>query len=197
MGRPNRWWVVCAVAVMLAAPACTENDLDEGDQDVVLEITSFDAPAATGDPEIGFCQDSPTIPCLNSNNCAFDDVCILTGIGGECTISAWTFTLENKPLSEGASESPFNDVVPNSLDIAYDFPPLGSTDFTRIIGLANVVIPAASSGTVTFPPISSGDILADNTAANLTVTLAARTVAGIKLDTPPSTITLFIGDCLP
>ncbi len=197
MRGPNRWWILCAVAVMLAVPACTENDIDEGDQDVVLLLTSFDAPAVTGDPEIGFCQDSPTIPCLNSNNCAFDDVCILTGIGGECTISAWTFTLENKPLSEGASESPFNDVVLNSLTIAYDFPPLGSIEFIRTIGLAGVVIPAAGSGSISFPPISSGDIEADNTAVNLTVTLDARTVAGIKLDTTPSTITLFIGDCLP
>ena len=198
MRRPNRWWVVCTLAVMLAVPACTENDIDEGDQDVVLEITSFDAPAVTGEVEIGFCQNNPLIPCLNSNNCPFGDVCILSAVGGECTINPWTFGLENKPLSEGAGESPFNDIVLNSLDIAYDFPPLGSTDFTRTIGLGSVVIPAAGSGTISFPPITGADIIPNtSTSVNLTLTFDARTVAGIRVDMPPPTVTLFIADCFP
>ena len=89
MRRPNRWWVVCAVAVILAIPACTKNDLDSNDQDVVLEVTSFNAPAVTGELETGTCQANQGIDCLDSSNCPIGDICILPAIGGECTISEW------------------------------------------------------------------------------------------------------------
>ena len=196
MRRPNRWWVVCTLAVLLAVPACTENDLDEGDQDVVLEITSFNTPPVTGEIELGFCQLSPAIPCLNNNNCPIGDVCDLSVISGECNIPAWSFGLANLPLSEGASESPFNDVILNNLVIFYDWPdPI--VDFSRTIGLFGVVIPAGGNGTIQFPPISTADLIDDDTAVSLTLTIDARTVAGIDVNMPPAQGTLFIADCIP
>jgi len=197
MRRANRWWVVCAVAVMLAVPACTENTLDQDDQDVALEITSFDAPPVTGDVEVGTCQNNPGIECLNNNNCPIGDVCDLSAVSGLCTIPAWSFGLANLPLSAGADESPFNDVILNNLIITYDWSPLAIAPFTRTIGLFGVVIPAGGNGTIEFPPISSGDLLADDTAVNLTLTLDAKTVAGIDVNMPPAQGTLFISDCIP
>jgi hypothetical protein len=182
---------------LLAVPACTENDLDEGDQDVVLEITSFNTPPVTGEIELGFCQLTPAIDCLNNNNCPIGDICVLPPGGGECLITPWTLGLTNMPLSEGAGESPFNDVLVHSVDITYDWSPLAIPTFTRTIGLGGVAIPAAGSGTVTFFPITFNDIAADDTGVDLIMRFNASTVAGIGVNMPPATVLLLIDDCIP
>jgi len=49
MRGKNRWWILWLAAAVLVAPACSENDLDESDADVILEVMGFSAPAVTGE----------------------------------------------------------------------------------------------------------------------------------------------------
>ena len=182
MRRPNRWWILCALAVMLAVPACTENNLDESDADVILQILGVVNPPIESEP--GECQNDTSKICQNDGDCPLDNTGTPTGPCilplEACTISEWSVSMLNSPLNEGGSEGPFNDIVVISLDLMYDWDdalgvPGDPTSASIPVGQT---ILAGSGGTVNFFPIAVQDIAADQTTVSVTMVFRGQTVSG-------------------
>lgn len=154
-------WMMLLAALLLVVPACTSNSLDDGDSaDVVLEVVSLDNPPVAGE----------------------------IGEGGFCgfTVESWTASLANIPKNRvsGEGTSPYNDIVVNSLVIAYEWIDCAScSTVDRFVGLGNVSVPAGGLNAVTFEPIALDDVLnglpdIEGSTANLTLTFTAQTVEG-------------------
>ena len=189
----NRWWILWLAVVLLAVPACTENDLDESDSDVVLEVVNATTPPVTGDVVLGTCSLSGT-DCLTTDNCPEGEVCNLPPPGSsECLIPQWSFNLANRPWSSGAIESPYNDVVMDRVDVVYTWSDASVT--TGSIGLAGVTIPANGQVNVSFYPIGTDDFLFDDTIVNLGLRFLGDTIAGQDVDFVANA-QLFIEDCM-
>jgi hypothetical protein len=188
----NRWWILWLAAVLLLAPACTENDLDDSDSDVVLEVVTSSTPPVTGEVQLGSCSLSGN-ECLTSDNCPEGETCILPPPGSsECLIAEWNFNLANQPLSEGAIESPYNDIVMNRVEIDYNWSD-GSTA-TTVIGLGGVTVPANGTASVTFYPIAQENFLFDDTTVALDMNFVGQTIAGQDV-ARSAAAELFIEDC--
>jgi len=155
MQSSKRWLTLVVLALALTlTTACPGGRLDD-DADVVMLITAFQSPpvSASADPVFG---------------CLF-------------TVTDWSVTIDAKPKNSVGGQSPFNDIVLQSVDIAYawDNTTLPTTP-TRNIGLGGVAIPAGGSAAVTFAPIGFTDLGIGNAgeSASLTLTFNARTVEG-------------------
>ena len=157
----NRWWVVLVAGVALAGVSCTNNSLDDsGGPNVTLQVSQLDTPQVSGNVNEGTCM-MTGLPCLDNNNCAFGDVCNIPPNTGNCSISTWNATMENKPLSELATTSPFNDVTLTTLTIDYVWsPPVSVPPVTQVVIPLGVTIPVNSSGVIEFFPIGQSVITA-------------------------------------
>ncbi len=194
MRGPNRRWILLLAMVLLAGAGCTENDLDESEADVLLEILSVTNPPITGEAEFGNCSVSVALQCLDNNNCPEGEVCILPPGGSECVITEWSVTFANKPLSSGASTTPYNDVVVENLTLTYDD---GAYAGAQVLAIGQV-IEADSTGTITFFPIAIDEVAADNTTVAVGMTFTAKTVTGLSVFVAGGTGSqLLIEDCLP
>ena len=95
------------------------------------------------------------------------------------TVTDATATLKNQPKSAVAGESPFNDVVMESVTISYvwDDPALVTAPRTFPLG---GTVSAGGTGTVMFPPIASGDLTPafEGHTAGLTMVFSGRLVDG-------------------
>ena len=104
--------------------------------------------------------------------------------------SPTTCELAAVPKNSLAITSPFNDITMIDLVITYTFLNLpGNPAITiedRVVGLADVAIPANATNSVTFSPISFDDLLINYPAiqgktANLTMVFRAVTVEGAQI----------------
>jgi len=198
MRGTNRWWILLLAVVLLAATACTENDLDESEASVVLEILGISNPEVQGDTGgAGQCTGDPSIPCLDNQICADNQAGTCDFPDALCTVTDWTVSVANQPLNDAGLESPFNDIVVISVIISY-FNLDGSNyapDRTVPIG---ATIRAGSIGTMTFAPIAFDDISTDNTTVNLILAFDAVTVSGEDVEVAGGNgAQLFIEDCIP
>jgi hypothetical protein len=181
---------------LLGVAACTENELDESDADVILEILGITNPSVTGQVELGTCSVSGN-DCLTIDDCPIGEFCDLPVVPGECLITEWSVSLSNKPLNEGGVETPFNDIVVNTVTITYTTQGGAMYAPARTVQLGTV-IQASSNGTVTFAPITFDDLSADNTTINLGLLFSADTVSGNAVSVFGGTgAQLFIEDCIP
>jgi len=161
-------------AVLLAAAACTGNDLDDGSSaDVFLEIATFENPSITAQQTEGLC--------------VFEVV-------------SWSATIEVVPKNELAT-APFNDVVMEEVLIEYYAP--DDADHTtllfgpRRVQLGDVVIPTGASNSITFEPISFDDLGTygtEGSTLNLVVTFVGRTIEGTTVGVSAGR-QLFIENC--
>ncbi len=113
MRRPNRWWMVGLAAMLIVvAPACTENDLDDSEADVILQVLAVSNPLIA--ESAGTCSGAGQVECFFDGDCVPDTAgnpttpCVLPP--QLCTIFEWSVSMKNEPLSSGANTSPFNDV---------------------------------------------------------------------------------------
>ena len=135
MDRANKWSVLLLAALVLAAAACTSNDLDESDADVILEVLGVESPAVTGDTGAGVCTLNNAIACLDSTDCSSQDAGICDFPNALCTVTQWNVTVKAAPLNEGATATPQNDVVVSGVRLSY----------TNIDGNTNMVSQAAAA----------------------------------------------------
>lgn len=124
--------ILLAAGLLALASSCTNDSLDDGDSaNTVLQLQQVTVPPVTAaDDGLG--------------NCTF-------------TITESTATLENEPKSVGAIESPFNDVLVESLTISYTwddgvFTPPHTTSM-------RVSIPAGGTGQVRFYAITGEQLV--------------------------------------
>ena len=179
MRNSNRWWMICMLAALLVVSGCTDNSLDESEADVILKVLGISDPVV--EAELGECQNDSSIQCGVDGDCPLDNLnnptgpCILSP--EPCTISEWSISMANEALNSSGSVSPFNDVVVDSVVISYDWEsgvPV-TPDRTVILGQ---VIEAGASGSVSFFPITFGDLVEDNTTVGLTFQFKAFTISG-------------------
>ena len=98
------------VLSLIVGAGCTGNSLDDsGGPNVVLQVLSFETPKVTGNVNEGTCQLSG-LPCLDNNNCALGDICVIPPNTGNCDVQEWDMQLLNVPKTTLATQSPFNDV---------------------------------------------------------------------------------------
>jgi hypothetical protein len=198
MRGTNRCWILLLAVVLLAATACTENDLDESEASVVLEILGISNPEVQGDTGgAGQCTGDPTIPCLDNQTCIDNQAGVCDFPDAACTVTDWSVSVANRPLNDAGLDSPFNDIVVISVVISYlnldgsNYAP----DRTVPIG---ATVTAGSVGTVTFAPIAFDDISTDNTTVNLVLGFDAVTVSGEDVEVAGGNgAQLFIEDCIP
>lgn len=187
MRRPNLWWILLGIAV-LAVPACSDSDIDEGDSaNVLLQILEIDNPAVQGTVQVGTCSVTGA-SCLDNSDCdPLDptDVCDL--VTGECVITEWTATLQNAPKTDLAVETPFNDIVVQDITVSYSWETgFAMTPITFPLGLT---IPANTSKAITFFPLSGEDLGAllaslptpAAVTADLTITFRGELEDGVKI----------------
>jgi hypothetical protein len=197
MRGTNRWWILLLAVVLLAASACTENDLDESEASVLLEVLGVSNPPVTGEVELGTCSITVSLTCLDNNNCPEGEVCILPPGGSVCEITDWTASLANKPLNEAGMESPFNDIVVSRVVASYLNLDGSAYAPDRSIPVG-ATIQANSIGTIAFAPIAFDDLTADNTTINVVLGFDAVTVSGEDVEVAGGQGTqLFIEDCIP
>lgn len=191
----NRWWILVLAVVVLGITACTENDLDESEANVVLEITGINNPAVTGDIGAGTCSLNAAIICLDNSDCVdqaagFCEFAL-------CTVADWVVDVRNQPLNEGGMESPFNDIVVSSVRLTYLNIDGSSYAVDSIVPLS-ATIEANGTGVISFAPIAFNDLTTDNTTINVLFAFVAQTVAGQAVNIAGGTgAQLFIEDCLP
>jgi len=196
MRSARYWWILALAAALLVVGGCTDNNLDESDADVILEIIGASTPPVTGQADTGMCSLSDT-PCLSAFDCPDNETCDLPFDPEDCTIQDWNFQFRNEPLNEGGDAEPYNDVVVEGLTVQYFDSGGGVYAPNRIIPLG-IVIPAAGTGSVTFPPIALDDITTDNTTVTLVFSFVARTVTGLTVTVEGGNGALLtIEDCLP
>ena len=193
----NRWWILGLAVVLLGAPACTENNLDESEANVILEILGVNNPEVTGDIGAGSCSLNPAIICLDNSDCVDQLAGFCEFPNALCTVADWVVDMANQPLNEGGATSPFNDVVIYSVTLTYvniDGSPYAAP---RIVPI-NATIQAGATGSVSFAPIAFDDLTVDNTTVNVLMTFVAQTVSGHAVTIAGGTgAQLFIEDCLP
>jgi len=97
-------------------------------------------------------------------------------------------------LNEGGTESPYNDIILERLDVVYTWS--DASVGTATIGLADLTVPAGGQASVQFFPIGSDDFLFDDTTVELNLTFVGQTVSGHGVGRT-STVPLFIEDCMP
>ena len=201
MSASKRWWMVLVVAVvMLAAPSCTENDLDESDADVILEILGINNPDVQGDTGAGSCSGDPTIICLDSQVCQDNQAGFCDFVAAECTIVDWTVAVKNSPLNQAGIVSPLNDIVISSVTLSY----LEQDGVTAYVPDStvplSVTILAGTQGSIEFAPLSFDDLAAggDSLTVDVLMSFAAQTVSGHAVTIVGGTGSqLFIEDCIP
>jgi hypothetical protein len=168
--------------VLLAAPSCTENDLDQSESNSILEILSVFNPKI--EQELGQCQLDTSLECSVDGDCPIDSTGSSTGPCvlplQACTISEWSVEMLNVPLNSGGGESPFNDIVVVTLDLIYDWDdalsvPGDPTSATQPVGQT---ILANQGGSINFFPIAVQDLVADQTTVGVTMVFRGKTVAG-------------------
>jgi hypothetical protein len=185
-GTNNKVVVGLALMVLLASASCTSNNLDDPDSaDVIMEITTLDAPSVTAQLQSatsGTCSGSGTL-CTSNQDCGLNEVCVRTDT---CILEVedWTATVQAAPKNPLATE-PFNDIVMIDVTISYVWVNPAITTPPFVVGLGNVVVPAQGSNSIMFPPISS-DAINNNAAiegstASLTMDFRARTVEGTNI----------------
>jgi len=163
-------------AVLLAAAACTGNELDDASSpDVVIEVMTLENSPVTAQQAEG---------------------------GEGCTLEVmdWTATIESIPKNSLGGTTPYNDVVMPSVIITYydhdDNDRTTPLFGPRVVGLGDVTIPAGASNTVSFAPISFQDLegVTLGSTLNLVLTFQAITVEGTTIrDTVDRQ--LFIEEC--
>ena len=156
--RNLRTWIAAPLLVLLAlAPGCNEESptLDEPDDaNSVLEVLTMTTPTATAQGDIS---------------------------DGTCTINISTIsaTLANKPKSEAALGSPFNDIALQWANFHYtwDDPTIVTSD--RQFSLAGTV-PIGGQQSVTLPAIAFGDFDASmqGHTMNAFITFHGRAISG-------------------
>lgn len=152
----KRRWIYLPVAALLAAAACTNDALDDGNgPDVALEIITLNNLPVTAQTAAGG--------------------------GGGCTVTVvpWTGTAQNNPLNAQATTSPFNDIVLESVTITYEWINGVAATPVRIVGLGDVRISAGGGQNLfSFHPIAFQDLTPSTfgSTANLTLLFTARTV---------------------
>jgi hypothetical protein len=185
----NRLWIVPAACALVLAVACTGSSLDDGDSaNVVMQVQNLNDPPVTGSVQVGSCVLSG-LPCVSDDDCADNDDCFIDPTGTECQVVNWNATLLNKPKSELAGESPFNDIVLQDVTLEYDwlngFQMSGGD--TRVIPISGTIDPNGTQQ-VTFLPISAEDLddlrnafPAQERSANVTMTFRGRVEDGEKV----------------
>ena len=195
MRKANLFCVVPIVLAILVMPGCTEDgSLDDGDAaNVLLQILGVTNPAVTGEATLGTCSIS-LVDCLTNDNCGeLGGTCTPPVATGECTVNDWTIQMRNAAKSEGAVNSPFNDIFLSMVTITYD--DLDGTEYAPDSEIAiSVTIPAASEVGFSIAPIAFNEIDPDDTTINLTMTFTGTTVAGTAV-AAIAAAQLFIEDC--
>jgi len=192
MQRSKLLWVSLLVIVLLATAACTESDLDDPDTgNVVLQVLGINNPAITGG--FGVCTNTvPAVSCLADSDCPALEICNV-GTDAFCTVTEWTAQLQNTPKTAQATTSPFNDVFIANATIFYSWP--DGTEFSRTKTIS-ATIKAGNTGSVSFFPISQGDIVSLGTTVDLRVVFNAEILDGTDI-TAEGGADLFIENCVP
>jgi len=107
-------------------------------------------------------------------------------VTGNCTFTLTnaTATFKNKPKNALAVESPFNDIILQTLDVAYRWDDLAATPAAT--GGLGGSVPANGSSTAQFAVVSATDLSAGNRAghtASLALTFRGTTVSGDDVET--------------
>ncbi len=181
-----RWksWALSLVVlvVLIAAGACTNDSLDDGDSaDVVLEIIQLEAQPVTAAAQqgSGTCSFSGG-QCTVSADCPIAESCTGT-TGCQLTAEEWSYTVANLPKNSVGITQPFNDVVMNSVEITYAWQIPGPPTGPATVGLGGVAIPVNGTGNIKFFPISSAALVAggvEGNTADMTMVFQGRTVDG-------------------
>ena len=154
MRRSTQYLALLLVAAAGTWLAGCNSAIDDADgPNVVLEVENMTIPPVTASVD-------------SSGNCTF-------------LIAQGTATFKNKPKNLGAGEEPFNDIVLQSLDVAY-FWDDGVVTTGMTTGLGGTV-PANGSSTASFMVVSSDAVSANNRAghlANLRLTFRGVTISG-------------------
>ncbi len=154
--RTNRREMKLLLAgLVLALGSCNPTSLDNSDSaDVVLEVLNI-----------------PQVPPITAASVG----------GGACTftVTNMTVTLRNQPKNTLAGDSPFNDILVESVTLSYEWDDLTLTTLPRTLAVGGTV-PANGSQTVSFPPIALGDLLATYAghSASITMAFTGQTVSG-------------------
>lgn len=192
MRRSKLLWAILLIVGALGVASCADSNIDDGDAaDILLQVLGVNNPAITGNVDLGTCSISGT-DCLTNDNCPIGEVCN-PPIAGDCTIAEWSVQMDNVPKSSGAGTSPFNDVVLATVTIMYS----GGYAADVVLPLG-VTIPADSSASVSFFPLSIADLTAggDNTSVDLTMLFAGVTISGDSVAVATAA-QLIIEDCIP
>jgi hypothetical protein len=126
-------------------------------------------------------SDGPNV-VLEVENLTIPPVSTSQDSSGTCTftLSPATASFKNKAKNEGAKESPFNDIILQSLDIAYFWDDGAAAPASATAGLGGSV-PAEGTSTAQFLVVSN-DALAVNSraghSATLSLTFRGVTVSG-------------------
>ena len=159
----KRWGMCLILAVLLVASGCTNNGIDDGGgPNVLLEILNMTTPPIQGETETGTCENNnPDLPasgnpCLSALDCPEGEYCELPIGGTGCQSTQWSITLLNVPKTPLATTSPYNDIIITEFLLTYTWSN-GFPSSTTSVPLG-ITIPADSSGTIQFTPISS-DVL--------------------------------------
>ena len=194
-------WISLLGLALLVVPGCTDSDLDDPDTgNVVLEILNIDNPAITGDEELGTCTNpDPGVPasgreCLTNFDCPEGEFCDLPASPEGCTITEWTANMANVPKTDLATTQPFNDMVVKYVDITYRWADGEESERTANLG---VTIPAGSTASATFWPITPELLRMDTTTVQLDMRFHAQTLDGEDVNDARSGSELFIENCLP
>lgn len=174
-------WVGLGVVGLLALIGCASGPLDSsGSAHVVLQIQDLNTPAVTGSIQgSGVCSEDSSVSCTSDAQCANANPAIGSCIGLTCirTITEWAGTVKNVPKNPLAITSPANDIVLTTIEITY-----GGTTFTPYIqGLGSVTVPADSSNSFAFDPITFQNLLSafpdndDSGSLNVIFTIAGET----------------------
>lgn len=189
MRRPKLWWISLLGLVLLAAPGCTDSNLDDPDTgNVVLQVITLDNPSVQGDTQLGTCTVTGA-QCLDNSDCdAFDplDVCFIDPAAAECVIEEWNATLGALAKTELANSSPFNDAVMVDVTVTYEW--LNGFSMSPYTVPLSGTIPAGGTAQVTFFPMSSEDLAALRAAfplvartANVTLRFRAKVEDGTNI----------------